>query len=53
VRDKGYTSLANPCAGIKGNKETGRDTYAEGQIWILQGKTKAKRRIEVTGELKF
>ncbi len=94
ARDKGYTSLANPCAGIKGNKETGRDTYVEdalfkrvhdkadvglqdamdlayltgqrvtdtrlmderdvrdGQIWILQGKTKAKRRIEITGELK-
>lgn len=94
ARDKGYTSLANPCAGIKGNKETGRDTYVEdalfkrvhdkadvglqdamdlayltgqrvtdtrlmderdvrdGQIWVLQGKTKAKRRIEVTGELK-
>lgn len=94
ARDKGYTSLANPCAGIKGNKETGRDTYVEdalfkrvhdkadvglqdamdlayltgqrvtdtrlmderdvrdGQIWVLQGKTKAKRRIEITGELK-
>jgi len=94
ARDKGYTSLANPCSGIKGNKETGRDTYVEdelfkqvydkadpglqdamdlayltgqrvtdirmmderdvrdGQIWVLQGKTKAKRRIEVTGELK-
>jgi len=94
ARDKGYTSLANPCAGIKGNKETGRDTYVEdalfkrvhdkadaglqdamdlayltgqrvtdtrlmderdvrdGQIWILQEKTKAKRRFEVTGELK-
>ena len=24
----------------------------DGQIWVLQGKTKAKRRIEVTGELK-
>jgi len=84
--------LANPCAGVKGNKETGRDTYVEllkrvhdkadtglqdamdlayltgqrvtdtrlmderdvrdSQIWLLQGKTKAKRRIEVTGELK-
>lgn len=94
ARDKGYTSVANPCAGIKGNKETGRDTYVEdalfkrvhdkadaglqdamdlayltgqrvtdtrlmderdvrdGQIWVLQGKTKAKRRIEITGELK-
>ncbi|RDL19949.1 phage integrase family protein [Pseudomonas jessenii] len=24
----------------------------DGQIWVLQGKTKAKRRIEITGELK-
>lgn len=24
----------------------------DGQIWVLQGKKKAKRRIEVTGELK-
>ncbi|VVP25762.1 hypothetical protein PS880_04068 [Pseudomonas fluorescens] len=24
----------------------------EGQIWVLQGKTNAKRRIEITGELK-
>lgn len=86
ARDKDYTSLANPCSGIKGNKETGRDTYVEdelfkrvydkadpglqdamdlayltgqrdidtrmmderdvrdGQVWVLQGKTKAKRR---------
>lgn len=94
ARDTGYTALANPCAGIKGNKETGRDVYVEdslfqkvyeaadvglrdamdlayltgqrvndtrimderdvrdGQIWVLQGKTKAKRRIEIIGELK-
>ena len=94
ARDRGYTALANPCAGIKGNKETGRDVYIEddlfkkvydsadvglqdamdlayltgqrvtdtrlmderdvrnGQIWVLQGKTKAKRRIEIIGELK-
>ncbi|MDQ0127216.1 integrase [Pseudomonas lini] len=24
----------------------------DGQIWVLQGKTNAKRRIEITGELK-
>ncbi|PVZ59275.1 integrase [Pseudomonas sp. B1(2018)] len=95
ARDVGYTALANPCAGIKGNKETGRDIYIEdalfkrvyekadsglqdamdlayltgqrvtdtrlmderdvrdGQIWVLQGKTNAKRRIEITGELKI
>lgn len=29
ARDIGYTALANPCAGIKGNKETGRDIYIE------------------------
>ncbi|MFJ7884560.1 tyrosine recombinase XerC [Pseudomonas sp. NPDC096917] len=94
ARDIGYTALANPCAGIKGNKETGRDIYIEdalfkrvyekadaglqdamdlayltgqrvtdtrlmderdvreGQIWVLQGKTNAKRRIEITGELR-
>lgn len=94
ARDTGYTALANPCAGIKGNKETGRDIYIEdalfkkvydaadaglqdamdlayltgqrvtdtrlmderdvrdGQIWVKQGKTAAKRRIEIIGELK-
>jgi integrase len=29
ARGEGYTSLANPCAGIKGNRETGRDVYVE------------------------
>lgn len=29
ARDKGYTDLPNPCAGIKGFKETGRDVYIE------------------------
>ncbi len=94
ARQSGYTSLANPCAGIKGNKETGRDTYVEdemfaavylhadqplkdaldlfyltaqrigdtlkmderdlldNQLLIKQGKTSAKRRIEVVGELR-
>lgn len=33
ARDKGYTSLANPCSGIKGNKETGRDTYVEDELF--------------------
>ncbi|WP_085599684.1 MULTISPECIES: tyrosine recombinase XerC [unclassified Pseudomonas] len=94
ARDVGYTALANPCAGIKGNKEKGRDVYIEddlyrrvyekaeiglqdamdlayltgqrvtdtrlmderdvrsGQIWVKQGKTDTKRRIEIIGELK-
>ncbi len=93
ARDKGYTALPNPCAGIKGFKETGRDVYIEddqyqairaaadvvvqdamdlayligqrpadvlsltemdvrdGVINIRQGKTKAKLRIAVEGEL--
>lgn len=29
ARDKGYTALPNPCAGIRGNRETGRDVYIE------------------------
>lgn len=29
ARAKGYTDLPNPCAGIKGNRETGRDVYVE------------------------
>jgi integrase len=29
ARGEGYTKLANPCAGVKGNKETGRDVYVE------------------------
>jgi integrase len=93
ARESGYTALANPCAGIKGHKETGRDVYVEdnlfaavyaeadqalkdamdlsylagqrvadtlkmderhikdGLLWVLQGKTGAKRRIEIAGEL--
>lgn len=93
ARDTGYTALANPCSGIKGNKEKGRDVYVEdsmyslvydkaddglkdamdlayltgqrvsdtlamdernirdGQIWIVQSKTNAKRRIQIVGEL--
>lgn len=94
ARECGYTALANPCAGIKGNKEVGRDVYVEddlfarvyeqadqplrdamdlaylagqrvadtlrmderdvrdGFLHVTQAKTKAKRRIEVVGELK-
>ncbi|MFC4526359.1 tyrosine-type recombinase/integrase [Dyella halodurans] len=29
AREKGYTALPNPCAGVKGFKETGRDVYIE------------------------
>lgn len=29
ARDKGYTALPNPCAGIKGFKEVARDAYLE------------------------
>lgn len=94
ARETGYTALANPCSGVKGNRETGRDIYIEDdlllrvwehadqplkdaldlfyltaqriadtlkmdeqhiradQLWIQQGKTGAKRRIEVIGGLK-
>lgn len=94
ARTSGYTSLANPCAGVKGNKESGRDIYVEDEMLAMvylhadqplkdaldlfyltgqriadtlkmderdiredrlavqQGKTKAKRRIEIVGELK-
>lgn len=94
ARGEGYTSLPNPCAGIKGYREEGRDVYIEddafkavwdagdqplqdamdlayltgqrvadtlkmdlrdvrdGFLHVHQGKTAAKRRIEVTGELK-
>lgn len=33
ARDQGYTALANPCAGIKGNKEEGRDVYVEEEAY--------------------
>lgn len=33
ARESGYTSLANPCAGIKGNKETGREVYIENDVF--------------------
>lgn len=29
ARVKGYTALPNPCAGVKGHKERGRDEYVE------------------------
>lgn len=29
ARDRGYTDLPNPCAGIKGFEETGRNVYIE------------------------
>jgi len=93
ARAEGYTNLANPCAGVKGNRETGRDVYIEDDVFnavwklasgplrdamdlaylvgqrvadtlrmdqrdvrdgflhVKQGKTGAKRRIEITGDL--
>ncbi len=93
AREWGYTDAPNPCAGVKGFRETGRDRYVEddefravyekahftvqdamdlayltgqrpadvlklqradvrdGALWITQGKTGKKLRIEVTGEL--
>jgi integrase len=35
AREKGYTGKANPCAGIKGYKELGRDIYIEDHILKL------------------
>lgn len=94
ARETGYTSLANPCAGVKGHKEAGRSVYVEDDLYakvyaqagpplrdamdlaylagqrvadtlkmdsrdirdgflhVTQGKTGAKRRIEVVGELR-
>lgn len=33
ARDQGYTALANPCSGIKGNRERGRDVYVEDDVY--------------------
>ena len=33
AREKGLTKLANPCAGVKGHKESGRDVYIEDQVY--------------------
>lgn len=35
ARDKGMTNKANPCAGIKGHKEDGRDVYVEDDIYQI------------------
>lgn len=93
ARDQGYTALPNPCAGIKGFRESGRDEYIEdvefrriwdaadiclrdamdlayltgqrpadvlrmtdmdvrdGAVHVRQGKTGARLRIEVSGEV--
>ena len=93
AREWGYTDATNPCQGVKGFKESGRDRYVsddefqavwdkadqtlrdamdlalltgqrpadvlkikredlrDGALWIVQNKTKAKRAIELTGEL--
>lgn len=93
ARQEGFTDRANPCAGIKGHKEAGRDVYVEDELFnavydkadtvlrdamdlayltgqrvtdirlmderdvrdgflhVTQGKTRAKRRIELVGAL--
>jgi integrase len=33
AREKGLTNKPNPCAGIKGNKETGRDVYIDDRLY--------------------
>lgn len=33
ARDRGYTDLPNPCAGIKKNRERGRDVYVEDSVF--------------------
>jgi integrase len=33
AREEGYTSLPNPCAGVKGFKEKGRDVYVEDEVY--------------------
>ena len=33
ARECGYTALANPCAGVKEHKESGRDVYVEDEIF--------------------
>lgn len=34
AREWGYTDRPNPCAGVKGNRETGRDVYVEDADYI-------------------
>ncbi|RAI69266.1 integrase [Pseudomonas fluorescens] len=34
ARQSGYTALANPCSGVKGNKELGRDIYVEDELLL-------------------
>ena len=33
AREQGYTALANPCAGVKGFTESGRDVYVEDEMF--------------------
>lgn len=33
ARDKGLTDMPNPCAGIKGHKEAGRDIYIDDSVF--------------------
>lgn len=33
AREKGLTKLSNPCAGVKGHREVGRDVYIEDHVY--------------------
>lgn len=35
ARENGYTNVSNPCIGVKGNKELGRDRYIEDTEYVL------------------
>lgn len=93
AREMGMTATANPCVGVRGNKESGRNVYVEdddfkavwdnadqplrdaldlayltgqrvadtvafderdikdNELWLRQGKTRSKLRVEVNGDL--
>lgn len=51
ARDVGYTALETG-QRVTGTRQLDERDVRNGQIWVLQGKTNAKRRIEITGELK-
>jgi integrase len=52
ARDWGLTALPNPCAGIKGFKETGRDIYVEDEV-LLAVYTAASRPLKDALDLAY
>ncbi len=42
AREMGYTSLPNPCAGVRGNKESGRDIYVEDDVFAAVWKASSE-----------